>query len=256
MTLRLVSWNVNGLRAALRKNYAEHLANLKPDAILLQEIRAFPEQLPKDWQEPEGWHVTWHPAEKAGYAGVATWTKNEHEVVSRGMDGPDPQGRVLRTMSDGVELVNIYLPSGSRSAEAQANKEVFMDRLMAWAQPLANADHPVILAGDLNIAHTEQDIHNAKGNKKNSGFLPHEREWFTKLLDSGWDDLFRSHVGEQQGPYSWWSNRGRARELNRGWRIDYLLGNAAAKKRLKKAWIERQGGLDTSDHAPVVVELD
>lgn len=254
--VRLMSWNVNGMRAALRKQYATHLETLAPDVVMLQEIRAFPKQLPTGWAEPEGWNVTWHPAERPGYAGVATWTRTPHEVLGTGMDGPDPQGRVLHTRVDDLDLINIYLPSGSSSEEAQARKDVFMDRLMSWSKSFLTQDRPVILAGDLNIAHTEQDIHNAKGNAKNSGFLPHERDWFTRWLAMGWTDLFRAHVGPQQGPYSWWSNRGRARELDRGWRIDYLLGNAAAAARLKKAWIHREGGLDTSDHAPVLVELD
>lgn len=253
---RLVSWNVNGMRAALRKAYAEHLETLSPDVVMLQEIRAFPEQLPKGWAEPEGWHVTWHPAERPGYSGVATWTRDPHEVIGTGMDGPDPQGRVLHTRVGDLDLVNIYLPSGSSSEEAQERKDAFMERLMAWSEAFLSHDHPVILAGDLNIAHTEQDIHNARGNAKNSGFLPHERAWFTAWLEQGWTDLFRAHVGPAQGPYSWWSNRGRARELDRGWRIDYLLGNAAAAKRLKSASIHRPGGLDTSDHAPVIVDLD
>ena len=116
--------------------------------------------------------------------------------------------------------------------------------------------HPVILGGDLNIAHTELDIHNAKGNKKNSGFLPHEREWFTKLLESGWADVFRAHHGPVQGPYSWWSNRGRARELNRGWRIDYLLTNSTATEHFQQASVLREAGLQVSDHAPVIADFN
>ena len=131
-----------------------------------------------------------------------------------------------------------------------------MARFLPWAHALAQTDEPVILAGDLNIAHTERDIHNPKGNKKNSGFLPHERAWFDELLAGGWSDLVRDRLGEVQGPYSWWSNRGRARELDRGWRIDYLLANEPAKERFKQAHIHREGGLEVSDHAPVFAKFE
>ena len=131
-----------------------------------------------------------------------------------------------------------------------------MDDFMQWATGVFDSDRPVILGGDLNIAHTELDIHNAKGNRKNSGFLPNEREWFSALLNSGWDDLFRRHTGEVQGPYSWWSNRGRARELDRGWRIDYLLANRSASRASVSASILREGGLQISDHAPVIGDFN
>ena len=126
---------------------------------------------------------------------------------------------------------------------------------MQWLQAVAPSSEPVIVGGDLNIAHTEMDIFYAKSNASTSGFLPHERKWFSELLDSGWHDLVRDHYGDIQGPYSWWSNRGRARELDRGWRIDYLLGNKAAASRFESASILREGGLEISDHAPVFIDL-
>lgn len=255
--MRVVTWNVNGLRAALRKGFADHLAAIAPDALMLQEIRVVPEQLPGKWAAPEGWHVSWHPAEKKGYAGTSTWTREPHVELGRGLaDGPDPQGRVLRARVDGVQLVNVYLPSGSSGPERQAAKDAWIEAFLPWATALAASDEPVVLGGDLNIAHTPDDIHNPTGNKKNSGFLPHERAWFTALLEAGWTDLLRAHVGPRKGPYSWWSNRGRARELDRGWRIDYLLGNAAAAVRAQRVWIVREAGLTVSDHAPVCLDLE
>lgn len=254
--MRITTWNVNGLRAALRKGFAAHIERIAPDVLMLQEIRVLPEQLPEGWASPSGWHVDWHPAERKGYAGVATWTRTPAERVEIGMGEEDPEGRVLVSELGGVRLVNVYLPSGSASPEAQERKEAWMERFLPWAAAQAALDRPVILGGDLNIAHTERDIHNPSGNKRNSGFLPHEREWFSGLLERGWVDLVREHVGEMQGPYSWWSNRGRARELDRGWRIDYLLGNGPAAARLVHAFISREGGLEVSDHAPVTVELD
>jgi exodeoxyribonuclease-3 len=252
--MRVVTWNVNGLRAALRKGFWDHVEQLQPDVLMLQEIRVTPDQLPAKDRAPEGWHVVWHPAEKKGYAGVATLSRTPIEELGRGMDGPDPQGRVLVTATGGMQHVNVYLPSGSRSDEAQQNKEAFMERFASWTRTFAHSSTPTVLGGDLNIAHTAQDIHNPKGNAKNSGFLPHERDWFGRWLDSGWSDLLREKVGEEQGPYSWWSNRGRARELDRGWRIDYLVGNRAV--RCTAAFVHRAGGMEVSDHAPVVFDLE
>jgi len=254
--MRILSWNVNGLRAAIRKNFQAHVRRLKPDVMMLQEVRALPEQLDPKWGRPRRWKVEWNPAEKLGYSGVATFSRAAQERMGVGMNGPDPQGRVLRTRVDGIELINVYLPSGSSKPEAQERKDVFMATFLQWLEPFAAAAEPVILGGDLNIAHTANDIHNPTGNKKNSGFLPHEREWFTALLETGWSDTIRQAFPEQKGPYSWWSNRGRARELDRGWRIDYLLANAAAAERVVGARIDRRGGLEVSDHAPVIIELD
>jgi len=250
--VRVVTWNVNGLRAAIRKGFWRHVEELKPDVLLLQEIRALPEQLSAADRAPEGWHVLWHPAEKKGYAGVATLSRAPLVELGRGMDAPDPEGRVLVTQVEGLQLVNVYLPSGSRSPEAQRRKEGFMERFATWTQALLD-EGPAVVGGDLNIAHTERDIHNPRGNQKNSGFLPHERAWFSAWLGGGWSDLLRDYLGEVQGPYSWWSNRGRARELDRGWRIDYLVGNPGV--RCTHAFVHRAGGLKVSDHAPVVYDL-
>ena len=130
-----------------------------------------------------------------------------------------------------------------------------MTRFFPWARQMAAKRTPVVLGGDLNIAHTERDIYYAKGNADNSGFLPHEREWFGRLLDTGWADFVRGQFGDVDGPYSWWSNRGRARELDRGWRIDYLLGNRPAAKLFADASVYRHGGLTVSDHAPITINL-
>lgn len=252
--MRITTWNVNSLRSALSKSFQTHLEALSPDVLMLQEVRTLPSQLP--WEHPPGWVARWHPAEKPGYSGVATWTRQPAQDLGTGIDGAaDPEGRVLRVSVQGVEFVNVYLPSGSAGEEAQARKDLFMEQFLPFAARLAQSSHPVVLGGDLNIAHTEDDIHDPRGNKKNSGFLPHERAWMSSLLETGWTDLLRQHVGQKKGPYSWWSMRGRARAEDRGWRIDYLLGNASAAERLVSAHILRQGGLDTSDHAPVTVEL-
>ena len=252
--MRITTWNVNGLRAALRKRFVHHLNTLGPDVLLLQEVRARPNQL-GDWHQPEGYTALWHPAEKNGYSGVAIWSRKPVEILDTGMTGPDPEGRLIRVRVDGIQFISCYLPSGSSGDVRQSFKDDWMNQLQAWITPLLELDEPVILGGDLNIAPTEDDIHNPKSNKDNSGFKPHERAWFQSLLDQGWSDLVRQHMGPGKGPYSWWSNRGRARELDRGWRIDHLLGNPAAALRLKSASILREAGMDTSDHAPVTIEL-
>jgi exodeoxyribonuclease III len=254
--MRIVSWNVNGLRAAIRKDFQGHVRRIKPQVMMLQEVRALPEQLDPEWANPKRWDVSWNPAEKKGYSGVATFSRSPQKHLATGMGGPDPQGRVLVTQIQGITFVNVYLPSGSSKPEAQERKERFMDTFLEWSRAFSASDSPVVIGGDLNIAHTPNDIHNPTGNKRNSGFLPHEREWFSTLLGAGWRDVVREAYPEQKGPYSWWSNRGRARELDRGWRIDYLLFNAPAAKRVVGARIDRRGGLEVSDHAPVIVDLE
>jgi exodeoxyribonuclease-3 len=200
--------------------------------------------------------VHWHPAEKKGYSGTSTWSKGPLHVIGTGLSGPDPEGRILHSESLGIQTVNIYLPSGSSKPERQTIKEDWMAQFLPWSIPLLNASTPVVMAGDFNIAHTEDDIHNPSGNKRNSGFLPHEREWFSELLALGWVDVIRRESGPGKGPYSWWSNRGRARELNRGWRIDYFLCNPAAASKVVAAQTHRAGGLTVSDHAPLTIDLE
>jgi exodeoxyribonuclease-3 len=252
--MRITTWNVNGLRAALGKRLPAHLDVLRPDVLLLQEVRARPEQLPGAWAQPDGWTSSWLPADRPGYAGVALWTRSAHDVIGVGPSAHE--GRVLHARTDGLHAVSCYLPSGSSGPEAQARKDQFLSDLSVWLAPLAAAHEPVVLGGDLNVAPTDADIHDPRGNRSNSGFLPHERAWFATLLASGWTDLVRAALPDRQGPYTWWSNRGRARELDRGWRIDHLLGNRAAADALIGASVHREGGLDTSDHAPVSVDLD
>ncbi|MFT5326422.1 MAG: exodeoxyribonuclease-3 [Planctomycetaceae bacterium] len=254
--MRITTWNVNGIRAAIRKGFAEIVEQVSPDILLLQEVRALPEQIPAEWVNPDGWHVHWHPAEKKGYSGTAILSRSPIEILGTGLDKEDSEGRILRALIDGVEVVSVYLPSGSSSEDRQKVKEKWLEEFTPWADELKRKRRPVIMGGDFNIAHTEQDIFYAKSNEKTSGFFPHEREWMGDLIAGGWRDFVRNHYGDIQGPYSWWSNRGRARELDRGWRIDYLIGNTAAAKRFKTADICREGGMTVSDHAPVSIDLD
>lgn len=167
----------------------------------------------------------------------------------------DEEGRIIEAEVAGIRLACVYLPSGSSGPERQTVKESWMKKFRRWTDSRPN-DVPMFFGGDINVAHTEKDIFYAKANEKTSGFLPHERQWFETMLKSGWHDLVREHHGDIQGPYSWWSNRGRARELDRGWRIDYLLCNPAARPMFRSATIHRDAALEISDHAPVSVDID
>lgn len=255
--MRITTWNVNGLRAAIRKGFQRHIDAIQPDVLLLQEVRARPEQLPPEFQNPDGWHVIWNPAERLGYSGTAVWSRHPIQSTLIGLSPtePDEEGRLIETAINGINVACVYLPSGSSGPERQAVKDVWLKKFKSWAGK-RTLDAPVIFGGDINVAHTEKDIFHAKSNEGTSGFLPHERDWFGKLLKSGWHDLVREHHGDIHGPYSWWSNRGRARELDRGWRIDYLLCNKAARPLFKSATIHREGGLEISDHAPVSIDIE
>ena len=254
--MRITTWNVNGIRAAIRKGIKDHITRIKPDILLLQEVRALEEQLPGDWVGDTHCHVIWNPAEKKGYSGTAILSRQPIELRSTEVDRTaDTEGRLVEASICGLPLDSVYLPSGSSGEHRQAVKDAWLRRFRRWTSQRV-AGEPFLFGGDLNIAHTEQDIYYAKSNAKTSGFLPHERAWFGRLLKSGWHDIVREQAGDVDGPYSWWSNRGRARELDRGWRIDYLLVNAALRPHVKGTTIHREGGLEVSDHAPVSVDLD
>lgn len=254
--MRIATWNVNGLRAALRKGLPEHLERIDPSVLLMQEVRALPEQLPSEWQDPEGWDCLWHPAEKKGYSGTAIWSRDGLKEVERGAGADDPEGRVIVGRVGKLRVVSVYLPSGSSGEHRQSEKDRWLGFFNEWAQPMLKSKIPTVIGGDLNIAHTERDIFHWKGNLKNSGFLPHERAWMGDMIESGWSDVVREVSGDVDGPYSWWSNRGQARALDRGWRIDYLLMNKAARSKMTNCFIDRQSGMEVSDHAMVVADLD
>ena len=258
--MRIVTWNLNGIRAAHRKGLDNFIDKIDADIWLFQEVRALPEQMPDNWKPAVGHQVIWHPAKKKGYSGVSTWSRVEMSEEGRGIstevDIGDSEGRVIHTKHGNLHCINIYLPNGGANIERQRFKDKWLEDLLVWANKFTDINEPVLLCGDLNIAHTENDIWNPSGNKNTSGFLIHEREWFSRLLSTGWHDLLRIEVGEIKGPYSWWSNRGQARALNRGWRIDYALANEAALKIFKSANVLREGGLVVSDHAPLIIDLD
>ena len=256
MTRTLCTLNVNGLRAAAKRGFGDWLARKQPDVLCLQEVRARPEQVSDELRSPAGYRSRWLWAEKRGYSGVALYSREAADAYlpGCGIDWADREGRVLRGDFGDEVIVSTYVPSGSSSEERQALKFSFLDAFPRFTKKLLKLDRPVALCGDVNIAHTELDIHAPKRNEKNSGFLPEERAWLTKLLRQGWVDVLRAQHPDEPGLYSWWSNRGQARAKDLGWRIDYVLMNPAFAERVTRAWIDKEAGL--SDHAPVWVEYE
>jgi exodeoxyribonuclease-3 len=242
--------NLNGTRSALRKGFKGWLFERNPDVLCLQEVRARLEDLPEGLFE--GYQVFWKPAEKLGYAGTAVLVKEEFPC--RELEIPlhsraKAEGRLAGVALGGLEIWSIYFPSGSSGPERQQWKMEFL----GWMEPFLEERRrrAALVAGDINIVHTPKDIKNAKGNEKNSGFLPEEREWLTRLFESGYRDLFRE-LNPELVAYSWWSSRGRARENNVGWRLDQFWGTDMVQA--KAVWIEGEARL--SDHAPVHISIN
>jgi len=251
----IVSYNINGIRAALRKGLLDWMADCNADVFCFQETKAQPEQVDAALFEQLGYHAHWHSAEKKGYSGVLTLSRRQPDaiVVGCGMEAYDREGRVLRTDYDDWTLLNCYFPSGTTGEERQAFKMTFLDDFYEWANALRRERPQLIVVGDYNIAHTEIDIHDPVSNKKNSGFLPEERAWLSKWLDNGFTDAFR-YLHPDRVEYSWWSYRARAREKNKGWRIDYQTVSAPLKDRILQAQ-QLQDALH-SDHCPVFMKID
>lgn len=249
--MKVITLNVNGIRSSAQKGLVPWLAAQNADFILLQEVRALEHQLP-DLAELE-MHTHWFAAQKAGYSGVGVLSKNPPKAVQHGFGDPefDAEGRVLTLEFEGLSIISAYFPSGSSSIERQAAKYRFLDAIAPFLLE-KQAVGQVLLGGDLNIAHHEIDIKNWRSNIGAPGFQPEERAWLSKLLEQGFVDVFRAHVGQFEH-YSWWSQRGRARENNVGWRIDYQLCTAELAARVVNASIYREQYF--SDHAPVILEF-
>jgi len=242
--LKVTTLNANGIRSALRKGLADWAARAAPDVLLLQEVRAPP--MP-DALAHLGYYSAWFPAQKAGYSGVAILSKQPLGDVRVGMghDEMDTEGRVLSARIGGVRYLSVYLPSGSSGEARQGFKDRVLGDFQDFTGGLMAEGEPVIIGGDYNVAHREIDIKNWRSNQKNSGFLPHEREWMTAHLASGLTDTHRATLGDE-AEYTWWSSRAGAYANNVGWRIDYLL---SAGVNLDDVRVEREAKL--SDHAPL-----
>lgn len=265
--LTVTSVNVNGLRAAAKKGFVEWLAETSADVLCLQEVRAEPGQLPEEVRAPEGWHVVHAPAAAKGRAGVSLYTRREPDRVQVGFGSEefDAAGRYVEVDLPGVTVASLYLPSGEVGTERQDEKMRFMGEFLAHLKALrerAAADgREVVVCGDWNIAHQEADLKNWRANKKNSGFLPEEREWLGRVLDAadgGYVDVVRALHPDTEGPYSWWSYRGRAFDNDAGWRIDLVVATGGLARRAVKGFVERAAthGERWSDHAPVTVVFE
>ncbi|MCB9780632.1 MAG: exodeoxyribonuclease III [Alphaproteobacteria bacterium] len=252
MSWTLGTVNVNGMRAAVRNGFPAWRGRSGCDVLCLQELRMQEDQMTGDHTEPRGWKRVQVDAEKKGYSGASVWSRLPvvDQGTGIGLDWADAEGRVAWMQLDRARVYSVYLPSGSSGEARQAMKERFMAHFFDWSRDLLATGAPIAICGDLNIAHAEADIHNPGANKKNSGFLPHEREWFSELLGLGWTDCFRA-ANPDAREYSWWSNRGQARALDRGWRIDYILASPALAATLESSSIVgRTPAL--SDHCPVL----
>ena len=250
--LRIVTINFNGVRAAWRKGFLEWLQAAAPDIVCAQELKARADDLSESMRDPAGLRGYFRFAERPGYSGVAIYARAAPRRVERAVlrDAEfDCEGRLLELFFGGFSVVSLYMPSGSSGAARQAVKYRAMEKIFARFEKRRGER---VICGDLNIAHTQKDIRNWRGNLKNSGFLPEEREWLTRFLgDAGYVDVFR-RLNDNDGEYTWWSNRGRARENNVGWRIDYQLATPAFAARAQAAAIERERFF--SDHAPLTID--
>ncbi|MEZ4920935.1 MAG: exodeoxyribonuclease III [Saprospiraceae bacterium] len=251
----IVSYNVNGIRSAISKGFIDWLAEGQFDVVCIQETKARPEDVGMLEIESLGYHHHWHSAEKKGYSGVLTLSKKQPDLVVEGCGNEkyDREGRILRTDFGDWTLLNCYFPSGTTGDIRQDFKMEFLADFHKWAHELKKERPNLIIVGDYNIAHEEIDIHNPKGNKNSSGFLPEEREWMSQWFESGFVDVFRQ-LNPEQEQYSWWSFRANARANNKGWRIDYQSASLPLKDKLLQA--QQLTEVKHSDHCPVWAEFD
>ena len=252
--MRLISWNVNGIRAAHKKGFLEWFESEHPDVLCLQETKAHESQLPTALKDVEGYHVWFSQPERKGYSGVALYSRQEPRSVSFGLgvERFDSEGRTVVADYDDFVLLGIYFPNGKRSADRLRYKMEFYDSFLEYVDDLRRKGRNVVVCGDVNTAHKEIDLARPKENEKISGFLPQERAWMDTFLDHGYVDTFRQ-FNQEPGNYSWWDTMTRARERNVGWRIDYFFADADLAPNLTNAFILPD--VMGSDHCPVGIEI-
>jgi exodeoxyribonuclease III len=255
--MRIISYNVNGIRSAINKGFIEWLKTDPADIICLQEVKAEKEQIDVAPLNELGFEVYWFAAQKKGYSGVAVLTKTDPDNVfyGNGIEQSDYEGRVLRLDLGDITLLNVYFPSGTMGEIRQSYKYQWLDEFLDYLSELRKLRPKLIICGDYNIAHQDIDIHNPKGNQKTSGFLPEERAWMAKFLSNGYVDTFRHVHPERKDSYSWWSRRfPTVREQNKGWRIDYITATENLKDNIISADIYPD--VQHSDHCPIYVEVN
>lgn len=256
--LRVISINLNGIRSAGRKGFFDWLGKQQADVVCLQELKAQRPDLTDAMLAPPGYAGFFHTAEKKGYSGVGLYCRATPARVIEGLGNAefDAEGRYLEADFGDLSVISLYLPSGSSSEERQAAKYRFMDIFLPHMAALRASGREIIVCGDWNIAHREIDLKNWKSNQKNSGFLPEERTWLTRIFDEvGWVDVYRQLHPEAMGDsYTWWSNRGQAWAKNVGWRLDYQIATPGIAQRARSALVYKDERF--SDHAPLSIEYD
>ncbi len=253
--MRLLSWNVNGIRAVLKKGFVEWFWREKPDILCIQETKAQEEQISDIIRKAEGYYTYFASAERRGYSGVGFLTRQKPKHVQKGLgiEKFDREGRVIIADHDEFSILNIYFPNGKISRERLRYKMAFYDAFLKYVVSLNNKGQRLIICGDVNTAHTEIDLARPKENAKVSGFLPEERAWIDKFLSHGFIDTFRL-FNKEGGNYTWWDLKTRARERNVGWRIDYFYVSSHLRSRLSSAFI--LSGVMGSDHCPIGIEIN
>jgi len=253
--VKIISYNVNGIRAAMNKGLIDWLVSENPDIIGLQEVKADLSQINSAIFEDLGYEIYWYPAVKKGYSGVAILTKIKPKSIKYGMDFSkyDDEGRMLQANFEDFSFISAYFPSGTTGDVRQGFKYEFLDDVSGYMQDLRKENSKLILSGDYNICHKAIDIHNPVSNKKSSGFLPEERAWMDKFTESGFIDSFR-YFNPDPHHYTWWSYRAGSRSKNLGWRIDYHMVTNELQDRLKSSVILPD--VTHSDHCPIVLELN
>ena len=250
--MKLISWNVNGIRACINKGFEEFFKQIEADIFCIQETKCQPDQIDLEF---EGYRSYWNSAERKGYSGTAIFTKKEPISVTYGIgiSEHDKEGRIITLEFEDFYLINNYTPNSKRELERLAYRQVWEDEIRKYLLKL-NQTKPVIMCGDLNVAHQEIDLKNPKTNRGNAGFTDEEREKMTELLASGFTDSFRYLYQNKENAYSWWSYMGRAREKNVGWRIDYFIVSNDIQSKIKEATIYPE--IMGSDHCPIGLEIN
>lgn len=255
MVLNIHSWNVNGLRAIMGKGFLDYIESYSPDILCIQETKLQENNLTDETRNIGDYHSYFSHAEKKGYSGVATYTKKEPLSVKHGIgiEEFDREGRILITEFEEFTLLNIYFPNGQKDDERLDYKLRFYDEILEYCNKEVEKGKKLIICGDYNTAHTENDIKNAKANEKTSGFLPIERAWIDEFIENGYTDVFRS-LNQDIIKYSWWSYKFKARERNTGWRIDYHFVSNNLLDNVKEAEILNE--VYGSDHCPITIKLE
>ena len=254
--MKIITLNLNGIRSAARKGFFKWLPRQRADVVCVQELKAQPGDITAEMREPKGYHGYFHCSEKKGYSGVGLYCRRAPDRVEEGLGNAeiDREGRYLRADFGTLSVISVYLPSGSAGEHRQAVKFKFMEYFFGHLGKLAGEGREIVMCGDWNIAHKEIDLKNWRGNRKNSGFLPEERAWLTRVFDElGFVDVFR-RLNDKPDQYTWWSNRGQAWKKNVGWRIDYQVVSPELRRAARSATIYKKKRF--SDHAPLIMDYE